>query len=300
MILDFRLKVFNAVATHQNFTKAATELCITQPAVTKHISELEKQIGAPLFIRHGNKIAITPQGETLLDFAHRILELYRELNNEFASDAALCNGALRIGASTTISQYILPVILAKFKKRYPHIAIELLSGNSRDIERLAAEREIDLGLIEGNSNLTTLHYETFIKDEIVLVTSVTNKVCQKDEITNEELLSLPFVFRESGSGTLDVIDAALINKGIDRKNLNIQLYMGSSESIKRYLLQSDTYAFISIAAVVDELKENKLRIVEVTNLEINREFRFVSLHGSYGKLVGIFKVFCLSYNNNKL
>jgi len=297
MILDFRLKVFNTVVNYQSFSKAAIELCITQPAVTKHISELEKQIGSPLFIRHGNKISITSQGETLHRYAQRILGLYRDLNNEFTSETALCNGEIRIGASTTISQYILPVILAKFKSRYPQIAVELISGNSREIERLAAEREIDLGLIEGNSNITTLHYETFIKDEIVLVTSVANNRSCKDEISCKELIQLPFVFRENGSGTLDVIDAALQKKGIQRRDLHIQLYLGSSESIKRYLLQSATYAFISIAAVTDELKDNKLRIVDIADLEISRDFRFVSLHGSYAKLIEMFRTFCLSNYN---
>ncbi|MDD2524762.1 MAG: LysR substrate-binding domain-containing protein [Bacteroidales bacterium] len=297
MILDFRLKVFNTVVNYQSFSKAAIELCITQPAVTKHISELEKQIGSPLFIRHGSKISITPQGEILHRYAQRILGLYRDLNNEFASEKALCNGEIRIGASTTISQYILPVILAKFKSRYPLIAVELISGNSREIERLAAEREIDLGLIEGNSNIATLHYDTFIKDEIVLVTSVANNRSCKDEISCKELSQLPFVFRENGSGTLDVIDAALQEKGIQRRDLHIQLYLDSSESIKRYLLQSATYAFISIAAVTDELKDNKLRIVDVADLEISRDFRFVSLHGSYGKLIEMFRTFCLSNYN---
>ncbi|MDD4636009.1 MAG: LysR substrate-binding domain-containing protein [Bacteroidales bacterium] len=297
MILDFRLKVFNTVVYYLNFSKAAIELCITQPAVTKHISELEKQVGFPLFIRQGNKISITPQGEILYRYTQRILGLYRDLNNEFASESASCNGEIRIGASTTISQYILPVILAKFKSRYPLIAVELISGNSREIERLAAERDIDIGLIEGNSNVPTLHYETFMKDEIVLVTSVANNRSCKDEISSEELTQLPFVFRENGSGTLDVIDAALLEKGIRRKDLHIQLYLGSSESIKRYLLHSDTYAFISIAAVSDELKDNKLRIIDVADLEISREFRFVSLHGSYGKLIEMFRAFCLSNYN---
>ena len=121
MITDFRLKVFKTAADKLSFTKAATELFISQPAVTKNINELEKQLGTPLFLRHGNNISLTAGGTLLLKYANRILSLYSNLNSEFSTEGNIQEGNIAIGASTTLSQYVLPGILAKFKRHYHNI-----------------------------------------------------------------------------------------------------------------------------------------------------------------------------------
>src|SRR4051812_48430425 len=119
MPFDFRLKVFYTVSTKLSFTKAAEELFITQPAVTKHIKELEEQLGAALFTRNGSNIALTNSGLIVLKHAERIFEQYAELENELATASNAAKGNIRIGASTTLTQYVLPKILALFRKSYP-------------------------------------------------------------------------------------------------------------------------------------------------------------------------------------
>ncbi len=300
MITDFRLQVFKAVADKLSFTKAASALLISQPAVTKHIGELEKQLGVPLFTRHGSSISLTRHGEQALDYANRILALYSDFNDAFADDGKVPAGHLRIGASTTIAQYVLPDILASFKRRYPEISIEMSNANTEVIEELVAGGKIDLGLIEGKHSGRTLHYELFMKDELVLVVSSVNPVFRNDEISIEDLQKMPLVIRENGSGTLDILEEALARHGLQLKNMNIEIQLGSTESIKRYIQRSDAGAFISIQAVADDIARNKLRIIDTEGLDIIRHFSFVEPHGHHGRLSDLFKQFCTAHNNFKL
>lgn len=300
MITDFRLTVFKAVAERRSFTKAAGELLISQPAVTKHISELEKQVGVPLFDRGGGCVSLTRYGRLMLDYANRILVLYGSLNDAFADEGKLPSGRIKLGASTTIAQYVLPGILAAFNRRYPDVQVEMFTGNTEGIEELVASGRIDLGLIEGKASGHALHYLQFMRDELVLVTSVSNSSFRRDEVDAEQLVTLPLVIRESGSGTLDILTEGLASAGLDIKSMNIEMQLGSTESIKRYLYNSSAFAFVSVQAVTDELLQNKLRIVEVKGLDIPRNFSFVSVHGRNGRLMELFKQFCSMCHNLKL
>lgn len=298
MITDFRLKMFKTVADRLSFTRAARELFVSQPAVTKQIGELEKQLGTALFLRQGNSISLTPQGEHLLEYANRILALYGELGDEFADRTAPAEGEIRLGASTTIAQYVLPGLLARFRKRYPGISLQVENGNTQQIERAVHEARIDFGMIEGMASVATLHYEPFMLDELVLVTAAANTAFRKEEVTAAELPGLPLVIRENGSGTLDVIEKALAAHGLSLKKLAIDMQLGSTESIKRYLLSSGSFSFLSVQSVLDELTRGQLRVVEVTDMTVERHFHFVSLHGRTGRLSELFKQFCRSHLNN--
>ena len=184
---DFRLKVFISVARNLSFTKASQELFITQPAISKHIQELESYYKTPLFDRLGNKISLTSAGKTLLELSERIMENYRQLDYEMKILQNEYSGGLRLGASTTIAQYVLPPLLAKFTDKFPQIALSLLNGNSREIESALQKHLIDIGLVEGNLRLPNLKYIPFIQDELVAVVHSRSKLAKKDEIALEEL-----------------------------------------------------------------------------------------------------------------
>jgi DNA-binding transcriptional LysR family regulator len=299
MISDFRLKVFQTVADKLSFTKAAHELFITQPAITKHINELEKQIRHPLFIRHGNSISLTSEGELLLRYSRKIMSLYYEFDDELNSLQKHQSGHLRIGASTTIAQYILPRILAELKKSYPDVEYTLINDNSERIEQLLTGSKIDIGMIEGNTTLPQLHYEPFVNDEIVLVTGVNNKKLKQPEISTEVVKTLPLVIREAGSGTLKIVEQALEKHQIKRKDLKVEMQLGSTESIKQYLIHSQASAFLSIHSVVEELTSHKLKVIEIKGCTINRTFKFVSQHGQHARLMNLFKQYCTKWYNQK-
>ena len=161
---DFRLKVFRSVAKNLSFTKASQELFVSQPAITKHIQELEAAYQTRLFDRQGSRISLTESGHLLLEHCERILEDYKRLEYEMHLLHNEYTGGLKLGASTTIAQYVLPPLLASFIGKFPQVSLSLLNGNSREIEAALQEHRIDLGFVEGVFRLPNIRYTTFLED----------------------------------------------------------------------------------------------------------------------------------------
>ncbi len=295
-MFEFRLKVFHTVARRLNFTKTAEELFITQPAVTKHIKEIENHFNIKLFERNGTKINLTAAGETLLLYTEQLFEIYKNIEFELNAFSKKQSGKLIIGASTTVAQYVLPPVLASFHKKFSATKIFLTTGNTEQIEQDLQNKKIDLGIIEGQSKNNLFRYTTFIKDELVLVANSNHPLAKKGIIKPEELLKIPLLLREPGSGTLEVIAHALKPLGIKISQLKVEMQLDSTESIKRYLLNSNAMAFLSVYAVLNELKYNTCTIIDVKNLNIERNFYFIRQHGQPESLADLFMKFCLHYN----
>ena len=295
-MFDFRLKVFHTVAKRLNFTKAADELCITQPAVSKHIQEIENYFQLKLFDRNGTKIKLTEAGEILLQYTNQIFTLYGNLEFELNTLNERHNGKLRIGASTTIAQYVLPPLLADFHKKFADITVTLIINNTEQIEQALQNKDIDFGIIEGQSKNTSFKYTEFIKDEIVLVANSNHPSAKKELIQMDELMKTPLLIREPGSGTLEVIAHALKPFDIKLSQLNTEMQLGSTESIKSYLLHSDCMAFLSIHSILKELKNKEVTIIDVNGLTIERDFHFIQSHGEAEALPELFMKFARHYN----
>lgn len=293
-MFDFRLHVFYSVATRLNFTKAANELFISQPAVTKHIKEIEQYYQCKLFIRGGNKIELTTQGKILLNYAEKIKHLYQELDSEIDFLNQENQGFLRIGMSTTAAQYVLPKYLAQFKKSFPHIELELHTGNTENIENLLANQAIDLGIVEGKSKRSGMNYAPFLKDELILCTQI--KTSSKSIISKDELLKIPFVQREKGSGSLEIIASVLAKNKIKISDLKTEITFENTESIKNYLLNSNTFAFLSITAIYEELQHNLLKIIDVEDVTMERYFYLISNQGENSKTINLFINYINNYN----
>lgn len=292
---EFRLKVFKSVSHNQSFTKAAQELFITQPAVTKHIQELEAQYKTRLFERTANKVVLTKEGRIFQEHAERILEDYGKLEYEMNLLHNDHSGELRLGASTTIAQYVLPPLLARFAEKFPKVSVSMLNGNSEEMETALQEHRIDLALVEGNIRQPNLKYNLFMKDELVPVVYIKSKWKDLDEITLEELKHIPLVLRERGSGTLDVLITALRHHNIKLTDLTVAMYLGSTESIKLYLKNSNCMGIVSIRSITEELTSGKFKIIDIEDLEMNREFDFVQLHGEDAGLPSLFMDFANHY-----
>lgn len=297
-MVDFRLRVFISVAQHLSFTKASKELYISQPAVSKHIQELENGYGIQLFERVSSSIRLTTAGELFLRHARHIVQGYTSLKADMNLLNNNYSGELRIGASTTIAQYVLSEILAKFILRFSEVKVVLHTGNTQQIDQLLLEHKIDVGLVEGESRKRDFRYSLLGRDELVLVTSEHTKSAEC--VTIQELKQLPLVLRENGSGTLEVIERAMENHKIKLSELNLIIQLGSSESIKQFLMNSSAYAIISIAAVSRELIEKRLKIIDIEQMEMEREFSFISTTGSHNEIVEQFVHFATSYHNGKL
>lgn len=277
--MDFRLKVFHSVACNLSFTKASRELFISQPAISKHIHELEVRYKTPLFERIGSRIRLTRAGELLFSHTTQILSAYRQLDFEMNLLTDHFSGELRMGASTTIAQYVLPPVLSSFINTFPDIRVSLLNGNSRDIERALQEGKITLGLVEGLAHQNVLHYTPFMKDELVVVAHTGSSLAAYDEITFEQLCTLPLVLRENGSGTLAVLESTLTERQVKLSQLNVLIQLGSTESIKLFLENADALGIISVRAVTRELMAGRLKVIEVEGFRAERMFAFVEPQG---------------------
>lgn len=278
-MMDIRLKVFRSVAVNLSFTKASQELYISQPAISKHIQELEQEYHVRLFDRLGNRIQLTRAGKLLLDHAERISEDYRRMEDDLNALQHKVQGELRLGASTTISQYVIPEILATFLKRYPHLKVTLLSGNSREIEAALCAGQIDIGMVEGVVRQPQLKYTAFMKDELVAMVSTKGALAGKEELTLEELKTVPLVFRERGSGTLEVIERALHRHQIRLTDLDIVMSFGTTEGIKHFVEHSDCMGIVSVQSIARELLAGLFRVVEIRDFSMERDFAFVEKRG---------------------
>ena len=297
MDFDFRLIVFYTAAQHLNFTKTASALFISQPAVSKNIQELEKKLGVPLFERKGNNLELTESGQILYKYAQQIINLYNQAGQEIQELQTGRKGNLVLGASTTISQYVLPTLLADFLSQYPNNRIQSFQSNSRSIEEQLIDKTLDLGITEGSTDNRALKYIPFMKDELVLVTNSENPLLKqmKNPILSD-ITRLPLVLREQGSGTRTIIENALKEQRISLAEIQIEMILPSTESIKGYLARRHSFAFLSIHTVQREVLNNQLTIVDIPQLSIERYFYFTHLYGGLAGTPHQFLQFCLRQN----
>ncbi|PTN08418.1 LysR family transcriptional regulator [Mangrovibacterium marinum] len=294
--MDYRDEVFMAVAEKLSFSKAAEELFISQPAVTKHVKELENKLNTALFDRKGNKIYLTQAGKLAYQHFKRIRELYGEMEFELGRLNDAHRGLLQIGASSTISQYVLPAVLAAFHQRYPQIKLDLFNGNSFEMERKLLNHEIDLALVENDSSQANIRYLDYVDDEIVVVAAANQLIARQKSLTVADLQEIPIVVREKGSGTLEVIQHRLARQQIDLERLNILIHLGSTEAIKNFLLNFDGLALVSEKAIEKELQLKQLVRIKVKDLSIQRKFRFAMRQGPEKNIPELFRNFLTSYN----
>src|SRR5512142_372516 len=190
---DRRLQALHAVAKYRSFTKAADALCMTQPAVTFQIRQLEDHFDTRLFDRASGRIALTPAGTVALEYADRILTLYSELDAKVKELTRREVGPLTIGASTTLAEFLLPRIVGEFKSRHPGIVPQLVVANSEAVQARVAERSLDLGFIEGDSHLRTLVTDVCCEDELRVVCSPSHPLARHKTLAVEALTEYPYI-----------------------------------------------------------------------------------------------------------
>lgn len=291
---DRRLQVFHAVARLMSFTRAAEELCMTQPAVTFQVKQLEEQYNTRLFDRSHGRIALTPTGEVAFDYAGRILGLNEELDTRIGEMTGGVRGPLLLGASLTIAEFILPRILGEFKARHPDVQTRMTMANSGSIETRVAELALDVGLIESPSTLPSLTAETCCEDELVLICSASHPLAGRVSVTAQDIVAQPFISRETGSGTREFTDQYFRQAGVEPEDLNLVMELGSPEAIKGLVETGLGVSIMSRASIAKELRLDALvarplepRLIRILSL-VHPKDRFQS------RLVATFIDFALT------
>jgi DNA-binding transcriptional LysR family regulator len=251
---DRRLQVFYTVAKQLSFTKAAELLFMTQPAVTFQVKQLEEHFNTRLFERSHSKISLTPAGDLVLDYAERILNLTAELETRMGEMTGQVSGILMLGASTTIAEYMLPRKLGDFKVRYPQVQARLTVANSDTIENKVADHTLDVGLIEAPSHHPQLKSIVCCQDELVMICSPQHAFAKYPDIAPMQMAEQPYISRETGSGTRNVVDDYLRQGGVHPEDLHIVMELGSLEAIKGAVEAGLGIAIVSRSTILKELK----------------------------------------------
>lgn len=268
---NFRLKVFRVVAAHLNFSRAAEELLLTQPAVTQQIKALENEYGVSLFDRTGGHIALTPSGEALLPYAQKLKEISDEASVAVANATGRLGGQLAVGASQTIGQYLLPALVAQFLRENPRVTVSARSGNTDAILTALAQHTIDLALIEGPALRKDVHTEPFMQDHMVLVVPASHEWADQ-EVDLPALKAAPLLIREFGSGSRRIVERALSNVGFDVKDMNIRMELDSTEGLLSGVEAGLGVAFVSRWAVRNQLALGSLKLARVRGVNLSRVF----------------------------
>lgn len=277
-IENFRLRVFRSVARHLNFSRAAEELLLTQPAVTQQIKALEEELGVPLFDRGGGRIQLTPAGEVLLPFADRIKALVEEAVQAVTATSGQQGGELILGASQTIAHYVLPALIAEFRKSHPSVHVRAISGNTNEMLEALVAGKVQLALVEGPERRKDLHIEPFLQDHMVLVVPPGHEWAGQ-EITSAMIQTEPLLLREIGSGSRRVIEQALAEKGLRTKDLHISMELDSTEGLLSAVEAGLGVTFVSSWAVRKQLALGTLRLAYARQLDLVRWFSMARASG---------------------
>jgi DNA-binding transcriptional LysR family regulator len=294
MLENYRVQVFRAVAEQASFRRAAEQLHISQPSVSQHVQLLEEELGVRLLDRASTGIHITPAGELLLNFARKSSRLSQQVLAALAKLEGQPGGELKLAASTTVAQYLLPRILGRFLKENPRIQLTVKSGNTEQVTAWVIEGESDLGIIEGPPTQKEVAVEHFLDDRLPLIVP-RGHAWATQQIPVEALKSAPLLMRERGSGTRRVIEQALRRAGLRLGHLQIAMELDSTEAIVSGAEAGLGVGFVSEWAIRKELKLGTLAITQVAGLEIRRAFSLIRPAGPVpAGAIAAFRSFALS------
>jgi DNA-binding transcriptional LysR family regulator len=271
---DRRLQVFHTVARLLSFTKAAETLHMTQPAVTFQIRQLEEHFNTRLFDRTHNRISLTAAGQRVFDYAEKIIALYGEMDSRVRELTGDVSGILIIGASTTIAEYVLPGLLGEFQTRYKDVKVRLSVSNSLGIVHMVENNSVDVGIVESPVTNKNLAVEVCWHDELVFICPPSHPFAKKGAITPQDIVTLPFLCREEGSGTREVINEYLEDNKVSPHELNLCMEFGSPEAIKSAVEAGLGVSVVSRATVGKELKLKTLVALPLSPV-LKRPFSFV-------------------------
>lgn len=266
------LKTFMAVVEFKNFTKASHHLNISQPSVSNHIKNLERYFNTKIIDRSikQKKIIVTENGELLYKRAKEILNILEITKKEFEDSSEDIKGHLKIGASLTIGEYILPKFLSEFTKKYPNIHIELLIKNTKSICSKVYNLSLDVGLIEGHISSPSLIQDYFYEDKMVLALPY-NSPINEDNFNIDKLQNLTWIEREEGSGTREYLDIFLNNNKIHPKNFMI---FGSNYALKEAVKNDLGVTLISRLIAYPSWLNKEIKIISIDD-NFKRNFSYI-------------------------
>lgn len=274
-----QLEVFVAVAETHSFSKGAEKSCITQSTASQHIQGLEEELGIRLFDRGRNGALLTEAGKLFFGRAGRILSECDESRSAVRRFLGMEDVVLRVGASNIPGTCLIPALLGKFQAVCPSVRLEVSQGDSRSVVQQLVSEDIELGFIGGRIDDDRIRFEEMGEDSIVCAVARERITSSNPALSQAELCKIPLLVREPGSGTQQAVYEALAGTWINKESLRVVALLGSSEAVKRALLEGAGYAFVSSMSIEEELINGKLAKVRIPGLSITRKFYAASRSG---------------------
>lgn len=275
--MEFRqLETFVLVVELGSFSEAAKKMRVTQPAISAQISSLEKEFGTKLVTRRPGRAVPSETGETLYTYAQQILAL-RDKAVASCARTSGTKGTLTIAASSIPNRFVLPVLTAEFRMKYPDVQFELVGTDSAGAVKAVLNGKADLGLTGTVPKDAGLAYEPFMEDELVVVAPATAPYTgiQGDVMEMESLLEFPFIIREPGSGTRTEIEAYLENQGLESGALNISAQMNFPDAIANAVAQGLGITIMSRLAATDYARGREMLIFKLAGRQARRKLYLV-------------------------
>lgn len=270
-----QLEVFVALVDQGSFTKAARHMGLSQSTVSGHIADLEKRLGVRLVGRERTGVTPTGAGEILLRPARDALRAERNARMAAAELTGLLRGTLSLGGSTIPAVYLIPGLLTRFREMHAGVTVHLLTGDSTDVVELVRSGDVDVAVTGVKPRARGLQVERLGSDELVLITHPDHALAGKKNVTLQEVLPMPVVLREEGSGTRHAMLEAMDMRHNERE-LDVVCHVGSTEAVKAAVRAGLGISFVSNLAVVNDLKAGALSVVPVKGVSPRRDFWMVA------------------------
>ncbi|THB72859.1 MAG: LysR family transcriptional regulator [Desulfobulbaceae bacterium] len=267
-----QLQSFLAVVQHGSTLAAATELSISQPAVSSALAGLEDNLGTPLFYRWRKRMVLNERGRALLPMARRLVDNARELDQMFSAADPKKGSILRLGASRTMASYVISEVLADFASSQPGVRIEVVSRNTAGVISQIEDFSLDIGVIAGVANKPDIINFPWITDSLCLFCSKDHPLAQKKVIDPEDLLAAQWIVREQGSGTLELLYGAIPDQ---MKPLQVAMTLDNIESIKRTVEKTAFLGCVSRYALKNEVAQGRLKTLETPFLNLDRNYSII-------------------------
>jgi DNA-binding transcriptional LysR family regulator len=268
----WQLNIFCKVIELKSFSKAGKAIRLSQPTISSHIKDLEDHFDCRLIDRLSKEAVPTKAGELLYDYAKRMLALRDETETALAEYNGKIRGRLVIGGSTIPGTYLMPQLVADFKKKYPDVIVSLVIGDTDHIIESILNGNLELGIVGAKAETKKITQKKLIEDEMRLIVPVGHRWAGEKRVSLKRLVSEPFILRERGSGTLKSLDQSLSGCGHSIEDLNVVAELGSTQAICQGIKTGAGVSVISTLAAAEDLQMGKLNALEVDGLDLKRNF----------------------------
>ena len=259
-----------------NFTAAAKDLFITQPAVTFQVKSFEEYCNLKLFKKRGRKIYLTDEGKTLYEYAEKIFRYEKEIENIIDEMRELKRGVLRLGTTKAYARYFMPLMITTFHKNFPNIKIQLNEGSSAEMIYSLVDFKNEVAIIAKAIDHPEVNFFPFSKEEMALIVAPDHFLTKKKAISFRELAKVPFIMKENGSGTRKLVEELFAK---EKCSPNILMETGNTELIKQLVQRGEGVSFLVREAVAAELKDRSLIDMPVKGSKIFLDVSIAYLKG---------------------